>query len=166
MSHLSGDLARHHGSSSRPAPSWENPLARIFTVSRERNRQGAAPALRGAAAGDDPEPRRARAASRRSTTCAASTRPIACWKPASWYSHPCPRRQLLARSTHILRRARRRRPRRSCEFGQAVRSIPTFHLVRPLGNADLSRFLRDLLSRSSVMVSVYEPAKRIHLRRR
>src|SRR5438552_5145477 len=32
------------------------------------------------------------------------------------------------------------------------------HLVDALGNADLSRFLRDLLSRSSVMVSVYEPA--------
>jgi hypothetical protein len=30
--------------------------------------------------------------------------------------------------------------------------------VDALGNADLSRFLRDLLSRSSVMVSVYEPA--------
>jgi DNA-binding GntR family transcriptional regulator len=32
------------------------------------------------------------------------------------------------------------------------------HLVDAVGNADLSRFLRDLLSRSSVMVSVYEPA--------
>ncbi|MET0971740.1 MAG: GntR family transcriptional regulator [Tardiphaga sp.] len=32
------------------------------------------------------------------------------------------------------------------------------HLVDALGNAELSRFLRDLLSRSSVMVSVYEPA--------
>src|SRR5258708_26062656 len=32
------------------------------------------------------------------------------------------------------------------------------HLVDALGNTDLSRFLRDLLSRSSVMVSVYEPA--------
>jgi DNA-binding GntR family transcriptional regulator len=32
------------------------------------------------------------------------------------------------------------------------------HLVDALGNVDLSRFLRDLLSRSSVMVSVYEPA--------
>jgi DNA-binding GntR family transcriptional regulator len=32
------------------------------------------------------------------------------------------------------------------------------HLVDALGNPDLSRFLRDLLSRSSVMVSVYEPA--------
>jgi DNA-binding GntR family transcriptional regulator len=30
--------------------------------------------------------------------------------------------------------------------------------VDALGNADLSRFLCDLLSRSSVMVSVYEPA--------
>jgi DNA-binding GntR family transcriptional regulator len=32
------------------------------------------------------------------------------------------------------------------------------HLVDALGNAELSRFLRDLLSRSSVMVSIYEPA--------
>jgi DNA-binding GntR family transcriptional regulator len=32
------------------------------------------------------------------------------------------------------------------------------HLVDALGNLNLSRFLRDLLSRSSVMVSVYEPA--------
>ena len=32
------------------------------------------------------------------------------------------------------------------------------HLVDALVNPDLSRFLRDLLSRSSVMVSVYEPA--------
>ncbi len=32
------------------------------------------------------------------------------------------------------------------------------HLVEALGNAELSRFLGDLLSRSSVMVSVYEPA--------
>jgi len=32
------------------------------------------------------------------------------------------------------------------------------HLVDAIGNPDLSRFLRDLLSRSSVMVSVYEPA--------
>src|SRR5450432_3107551 len=32
------------------------------------------------------------------------------------------------------------------------------HLVDALGNLELSRFLRDLLSRSSVMVSVYEPA--------
>jgi DNA-binding GntR family transcriptional regulator len=32
------------------------------------------------------------------------------------------------------------------------------HLVDALHNPELSRFLRDLLSRSSVMVSVYEPA--------
>ena len=32
------------------------------------------------------------------------------------------------------------------------------HLVDALDNPELSRFLRDLLSRSSVMVSVYEPA--------
>ena len=32
------------------------------------------------------------------------------------------------------------------------------HLVDALDNVELSRFLRDLLSRSSVMVSVYEPA--------
>jgi len=32
------------------------------------------------------------------------------------------------------------------------------HLVDALGNPELSRFLRDLLSRSSAMVSVYEPA--------
>jgi DNA-binding GntR family transcriptional regulator len=32
------------------------------------------------------------------------------------------------------------------------------HLVDALRNPELSRFLRDLLSRSSVMVSVYEPA--------
>jgi DNA-binding GntR family transcriptional regulator len=32
------------------------------------------------------------------------------------------------------------------------------HLVDALGNPELSRFLRELLSRSSVMVSVYEPA--------
>ena len=32
------------------------------------------------------------------------------------------------------------------------------HLVDALGNTELSRFLRELLGRSSVMVSVYEPA--------
>jgi DNA-binding GntR family transcriptional regulator len=32
------------------------------------------------------------------------------------------------------------------------------HLVDALGNAELSRILRDLLSRSSIMVSLYEPA--------
>jgi DNA-binding GntR family transcriptional regulator len=32
------------------------------------------------------------------------------------------------------------------------------HLIDALGNVSLSRFLRDLLSRSSVMVSVYEAA--------
>ncbi|WP_246648522.1 hypothetical protein [Bradyrhizobium canariense] len=32
------------------------------------------------------------------------------------------------------------------------------HLVEALGNAELSHFLADLLSRSSVMVSVYESA--------
>ncbi|MBB5695748.1 GntR family transcriptional regulator [Muricoccus pecuniae] len=32
------------------------------------------------------------------------------------------------------------------------------HLVDALGNAELSRMLRDLLGRSSVMVTVYEPA--------
>jgi DNA-binding GntR family transcriptional regulator len=32
------------------------------------------------------------------------------------------------------------------------------HLVEALGNPELSRILADLLSRSSVMVSVYEPA--------
>jgi DNA-binding GntR family transcriptional regulator len=32
------------------------------------------------------------------------------------------------------------------------------HLVDALGNAELSRMLRDLLSRSSVMVTVFEPA--------
>ena len=43
---------------------------------------------------------------------------------------------------------------------ESVRLSGTFHihLVDALGNPELSRFLRDLLSRSSVMVSVYEPA--------
>ncbi len=42
----------------------------------------------------------------------------------------------------------------------SVRLSGAFHLllVDGLGNAELSRFLRELLSRSSVMVSVYEPA--------
>jgi DNA-binding GntR family transcriptional regulator len=41
-----------------------------------------------------------------------------------------------------------------------VRLSGQFHmlLVDALGNPELSRFLRDLLSRSSIMVSVYEPA--------
>ena len=43
---------------------------------------------------------------------------------------------------------------------ESVRLSGAFHirLVDALGNEELSRFLRDLLSRSSVMVSVYEPA--------
>jgi DNA-binding GntR family transcriptional regulator len=43
---------------------------------------------------------------------------------------------------------------------ESVRLSGAFHihLVDALDNAELSRFLRDLLSRSSVMVSVYEPA--------
>lgn len=42
----------------------------------------------------------------------------------------------------------------------SVKLSGAFHLliVDALGNAQLSHFLRDLLSRSSVMVSVYEPA--------
>ena len=42
----------------------------------------------------------------------------------------------------------------------SVKLSGAFHLllVDRLGNPDLSRFLSDLLSRSSVMVSVYEPA--------
>ena len=42
----------------------------------------------------------------------------------------------------------------------SVRLSGAFHLglADALGNAELSRFLRDLLSRSSVMVSLYEPA--------
>lgn len=42
----------------------------------------------------------------------------------------------------------------------SVRLSGAFHLllVDALANAELSRFLRELLSRSSVMVSVYEPA--------
>lgn len=43
----------------------------------------------------------------------------------------------------------------------SVRLSGAFHLllVDQLGNAELSRFLRELLSRSSLMVSVYEPAQ-------
>ena len=43
---------------------------------------------------------------------------------------------------------------------ESVRLSGAFHvhLVDALNNPELSRFLRDLLSRSSVMVSVYEPA--------
>lgn len=43
----------------------------------------------------------------------------------------------------------------------SVRLSGAFHLllVDSLGNAELSRFLRELLSRSSLMVSVYEPAQ-------
>jgi DNA-binding GntR family transcriptional regulator len=53
--------------------------------------------------------------------------------------------------------------RRAAERGDRAASVKlsgAFHLllVDRLGNADLSRFLRDLLSRSSVMVSVYEEA--------
>jgi DNA-binding GntR family transcriptional regulator len=42
----------------------------------------------------------------------------------------------------------------------SIRLSGAFHLylVDALGNAELSRMLRDLLSRSSVMVTVYEPA--------
>jgi DNA-binding GntR family transcriptional regulator len=65
---------------------------------------------------------------------------------------------LLARlDAHLVeeREAAERRDRAS-----SVKLSGAFHiyLVDALGNADLSRFLRDLLSRSSVMVSVYEPA--------
>ncbi|MBX3453023.1 GntR family transcriptional regulator [Ferrovibrio sp.] len=43
----------------------------------------------------------------------------------------------------------------------SVRLSGAFHLLLTdsLGNAELSRFLRELLSRSSLMVSVYEPAQ-------
>jgi DNA-binding GntR family transcriptional regulator len=65
---------------------------------------------------------------------------------------------LLARlDAHLVeeREAAKRRDRAS-----SVRLSGAFHihLVDALGNPNLSRFLRDLLSRSSVMVSVYEPA--------
>ncbi|WP_341895311.1 GntR family transcriptional regulator [Ferrovibrio terrae] len=44
---------------------------------------------------------------------------------------------------------------------ESVRLSGAFHLllVDALGNSELSRFSRELLSRSSVMVSVYEPAQ-------
>lgn len=53
--------------------------------------------------------------------------------------------------------------RAAAERGDRAASVKlsgAFHilLVDALGNPDLSRFLQDLLSRSSVMVSVYEPA--------
>jgi DNA-binding GntR family transcriptional regulator len=53
--------------------------------------------------------------------------------------------------------------RMAAERGDRATSVKlsgAFHLllVDQLGNPDLSRFLRDLLSRSSVMVSVYEEA--------
>ena len=65
---------------------------------------------------------------------------------------------LLARlDAHLVeeREAAERRDRAA-----SVRLSGAFHihLVDALGNPNLSRFLRDLLSRSSVMVSVYEPA--------
>jgi DNA-binding GntR family transcriptional regulator len=65
---------------------------------------------------------------------------------------------LLARlDAHLVaeREAAERRDRAS-----SVKLSGAFHihLVDALGNPNLSRFLRDLLSRSSVMVSVYEPA--------
>lgn len=59
--------------------------------------------------------------------------------------------------THLAeeRAAAERRDR-----AESVRLSGAFHihLVDALNNPELSRFLRDLLSRSSVMVSVYEPA--------
>jgi DNA-binding GntR family transcriptional regulator len=53
--------------------------------------------------------------------------------------------------------------RQAAERGDRAESVRLsgafhLHLVDALGNPELSRFLRDLLSRSSVMVSVYEPA--------
>lgn len=53
--------------------------------------------------------------------------------------------------------------RRAAERGDRAESVRLsgafhIHLVDALGNAELSRFLHDLLGRSSVMVSVYEPA--------
>jgi DNA-binding GntR family transcriptional regulator len=53
--------------------------------------------------------------------------------------------------------------RQAAERGDRAESVRLsgafhLHLVDALGNLELSRFLRDLLSRSSVMVSVYEPA--------
>jgi DNA-binding GntR family transcriptional regulator len=65
---------------------------------------------------------------------------------------------LLARlDTHL---AEERNAANRGDRAASVRLSGAFHmyLVDALGNADLSRFLRDLLSRSSVMVSVYEPA--------
>lgn len=65
---------------------------------------------------------------------------------------------ILARLDHHLveERAAAERGDRAA----SVRLSGAFHLllVDALGNAQLSHFLRDLLSRSSVMVSVYEPA--------
>jgi DNA-binding GntR family transcriptional regulator len=65
---------------------------------------------------------------------------------------------LLARLDAHLAAERAAADRR--DRAESVRLSGAFHihLVDALGNPELSRFLRDLLSRSSVMVSVYEPA--------
>lgn len=59
-------------------------------------------------------------------------------------------RHLVAESAAAARNDRIASVRLSGEFH--------LHLVDALGNSELSRFLRELLGRSSVMVSVYEPA--------
>ena len=90
---------------------------------------------------------------------AASTRRIAFSRPACWYSSSAILDDtLLARlDAHLAEE------RAAAERGDRAASVRLsgafhIHLVDALGNPDLSRFLRDLLSRSSVMVSVYEPA--------
>ncbi|AXS41523.1 GntR family transcriptional regulator [Breoghania sp. L-A4] len=65
---------------------------------------------------------------------------------------------MLARlDAHLLEE---RAAAESGDRAASVRLSGAFHLhvVDALDNPELSRFLRDLLSRSSVMVSVYEPA--------
>ncbi len=63
---------------------------------------------------------------------------------------------LAALEAHL---AAERAAAQSGDRAASVRLSGAFHLllVDQLGNAELSRFLRELLSRSSLMVSVYEP---------
>jgi DNA-binding GntR family transcriptional regulator len=66
--------------------------------------------------------------------------------------------QLLARLDQHLAEERAAAERGNRADSVRLSGAFHIHLVDAIGNPDLSRFLRDLLSRSSVMVSVYEPA--------
>ena len=136
----------------------ENPLAEIFQVSRERirkvlHRLGAERRL-------EMIPNRGARVPRPTTADVRSVYEAHRVLEAGVLSQLIDRLDdvLLDRLEAHLAEERQAAERRDRAASVRLSGAFHIHLVDALGSPDLSRFVRDLLSRSSVMVSVYEPA--------